>query len=543
MNQRRKQSIIAGGLTSSAGIFISKALGILYVTPFQAMATEANTAFYAYAYTVYDVMLHLSIAGIPFAIAALVAKYMVKNDYKTVILVRRLSTGILLSFGFIAMITLLIFATPITMLVLTNNVSPEAINKTRNVLIIVAMALFTVPLLSSFRGFYQGLKRFDLYAFSQVLEQFSRIVFLLGMGFLAIYVFGQDRIWAVYFAVASAAFSALIAIIHFVIIDRREYRFIKEASIKQEGEAVGVKQIVSELFFFAIPYLIVSFLNSGYNLTNLFLFNRTMFMISSDANYVQLLYSMIMFNSNKLTSIPQVLAPGFSIAIIPYISASLEQQDMKMVRKYILDVIDTVLYLGFPISYILLIFALPIYYVMYGGDNIILGAAVLSLSSMIGFFGAISPVITSTMMILRMRKQAIMVLTTGFIVKFATMIPLMLWLGYSGAILSTVLGSISIISINLVLIQKSYGVRYIYTVRKILFMVIGLLAMYITVNLFFWMKIDLTSYSRFVALIGLGIQVVITLGVYFATTYALGLPQQMYNMSLPALIKRVVTRR
>jgi uncharacterized membrane protein YhiD involved in acid resistance len=37
MTDRRKQSIIAGGLTSSAGIFLSKALGILYVSPFTAL--------------------------------------------------------------------------------------------------------------------------------------------------------------------------------------------------------------------------------------------------------------------------------------------------------------------------------------------------------------------------------------------------------------------------------------------------------------------------------------------------------------------------
>ena len=37
-NNFAKQSIVAGGLTSTAGIFLSKVMGILYVVPFSAMA-------------------------------------------------------------------------------------------------------------------------------------------------------------------------------------------------------------------------------------------------------------------------------------------------------------------------------------------------------------------------------------------------------------------------------------------------------------------------------------------------------------------------
>ena len=47
MTKGKKQSLIAGALTSSAGIFISKALGLLYVVPFTAIAGEANMSFYS----------------------------------------------------------------------------------------------------------------------------------------------------------------------------------------------------------------------------------------------------------------------------------------------------------------------------------------------------------------------------------------------------------------------------------------------------------------------------------------------------------------
>ncbi len=82
MTKGKKQSLIAGALTSSAGIFISKALGLLYVVPFTAIAGEANMSF-CVAYGYYDILLSICSAGIPFAVAAMVAKYSNNEDYKT----------------------------------------------------------------------------------------------------------------------------------------------------------------------------------------------------------------------------------------------------------------------------------------------------------------------------------------------------------------------------------------------------------------------------------------------------------------------------
>ena len=70
-----------------------------------------------------------------------------------------------------------------------------------NVMMIISFAFFTVPLLSGVRGYFQGLKDMKLYAFSQVLEQFSRITFLLTVAFVTVSLLKLDGIYAVYGAV------------------------------------------------------------------------------------------------------------------------------------------------------------------------------------------------------------------------------------------------------------------------------------------------------------------------------------------------------
>ena len=75
-----KQSLLIGALASSFGVFVSKMLGLLYYSPLSSLAGEGNMAFYSITYTYYDLLLQISSAGRPFAIAAIVAKYVAHED-------------------------------------------------------------------------------------------------------------------------------------------------------------------------------------------------------------------------------------------------------------------------------------------------------------------------------------------------------------------------------------------------------------------------------------------------------------------------------
>ena len=265
MNDRHKHSLILGGLTSSAGVFISKAIGILYVSPFTMLATDANLSYYARAYNVYEIVLNISIAGLPFAIATMVAKYTLKGQFKTVLLVRKLSTAILALMGFVAMIFLLLAAHPIAQFSVSGAADSLEVLRTRNVMMIMALAVFTVPLLNSYRGFYQGLKELKTYSFSQVFEQITRVSFLLGIGFLLVYILKFDAIWAVYAAIASTSLSAVSSIIYFIGKDRKVLNEIKQKAEVSDEVLPNQKEIIKEMFYFSVPFLLNVFLNNSNN--------------------------------------------------------------------------------------------------------------------------------------------------------------------------------------------------------------------------------------------------------------------------------------
>lgn len=541
MDKYRKQSLVAGGLTSTAGIFLSKVMGIIYVVPFSAMAGE-NLTYYARAYSIYEVILSITVAGIPFALATMIAKYIVRDDYKTVVLIRKLSTGILLVFGFLAMVSVLLFAGPIAGFTLKAAVGSIEYERTKIVLMIISADMFCAPLLSSFRGFHQGFKNLRSYAFSQVLEQFSRIVFMLGLGFLAIYIFHADSMWAVYFAIAATSISSVVAIIYFLFIDKRDYPAIKEQARLQEAPPVATKTIVRELFAIAIPYVVYIILGSNMNVSHLLFFNQAMLAYGETMVRTNLLYSILNFTSSKLMSIPIVVALGFSIAIIPYLTTALEQNDRKLTRKYVEDAMDTVLYLGVPICFILFAISTEVYYTMYGSADYVLGGYVLMIATPFALLSTFNPVVSALMMTLRLRKVIIFNLLIGFLISLVTIYPFILWFGFPGSILSSVVSALYVMIMNLYRIHQNTAFSFRTMMKRLMVIGLGIASMQIVFMLLRLMGLNVIQPNRLLSLLYLGIYGVLGILAYILMTGLFTLPQILFNTNFKKLKAKVLRR-
>ena len=539
---KRSQSLIAGGLTSSAGIFICKILGIVYIPFLASLAgSTATLNFYKQAYGYYEWIMLISLAGVPYAIATLVAKYHGTKDYKTMLLVRKIGMSVMLVLGFSAMILFMSLSGVIANLTTSIHTSPEDIQKTINVYIIVSLALFTVPLLSGQRGFFQGIKDFKTYAFSQVLEQVARVAFMIAMGSLAVYVFGYDGIWAVYFAVGSAAFSAVVAIVHLSFFHRDSVNEIKELAKSQEKPEVEKKMIIREFFYFSIPYLLFAFFgNSNLIAHNLF-FERALDIRNVDVDLIHVLGSMVGTTTSKITSIPQVLAVGFSPAIIPFITEAFERKDLASLKKNIVDALQTVLYICAPVCFFILVIPTEIYYIMYGTDYV-LGGEVLRWATLTAFFGTLSPVCNSLMMALRFRKQNLIILAIGYFLKLGIIVPFIAWFGYPGDFLSTTVVSVLVITLDLIIIWRHYRIDMKELLKNTSLMMIALVVAFLAVCLLQQTPLNVLNFKRSIGLLVLGVYGIVGLSIYFIITSYFKLPEKILGFRILDGFKRILGR-
>jgi O-antigen/teichoic acid export membrane protein len=538
--KRVKKSFIAGSLTSSAGVFVSKVIGLFYVVPYTAMATEENMVYYSNAYSLYNTLLQVCSAGLPFAIAAIVAKYADREDYKTVLLVRRLGTGMLSVFGFTAM---MLFALSSGFLA-RSGLGPEAlaedIHRMQTSYVILSVALFLVPILYSYRGFYQGFKELRVYADSQVLEQLVRVLALLGLSWICVYALHLDRIWAIYMGVASTSIGALAAILYYIRFDRGHIGAINRAARAQREAAVEKKEIVRELVAFGLPYLIVGVLGNSQALINAQFFIPTASRYGMKYEDARLMLSIIQLQCDKITSIPQVLSIGFSTGVVPYLTVSYEHKDWSGLQKNVRDCLDTVFYIALPLCYCIFALARPIYYIMYGGANLDAGEHALEWSALLALATTISPICNSMMLTLHQRKESILYLAVGFAVKCATFVPLIKYTGYIGAITSSVLCSLSIIYLSLARLSASFHIHYGRTFKRAAKMGVCCLCMQGAFSLLRLAGLGFSESSRLAALGELVIYGAAGMGVYLWTTSLMQLPQAIFHSNVRGLFKRIL---
>ena len=90
-------------------------------------------------------LLNVCQAGFPFAIATLVARYTTKGDYQTSIFVKKLSTRLMISLGFVMMLLFMLFSKPIAHMMYDGAVSADDL---RWAFVGSSFALFFVPILS-----------------------------------------------------------------------------------------------------------------------------------------------------------------------------------------------------------------------------------------------------------------------------------------------------------------------------------------------------------------------------------------------------------
>lgn len=537
----KKQSFLAGSLTSTAGIFISKAMSLLYVVPFTKMATEANMFYYSQSYTYFELLLSICTAGFPFAVSAMVAKYANKEDYRTVMLIRKMSMSLMLLSGFIIAIIFMATSGILSAHVLGPNATQIELDRMKTTFMILAIAIMLVPFLSVFRGFYQGLKELKVYAQSQVLEQFVRIIALLLLSYIGIYFFNFDRIVAIYMAVLSTSLAAFFAIIYYYRFDRKTIGVYRRACRKQNTKAVNSKRLFNEMLMFGIPYLIAAILGNSMSIVNSTFFMTAMSSFTEVAHKeAMLMYSVLQFQCNKLTSIVQVLALGFGAGIVPYLTTSLENRNYKELQKNVLDCLDTVLYIGLPLTFCLLLLSEPIYFIMYGDANLALGTEALKISAPIAITGTLAPISTQMVMTLRMRRKNLFYLFVGFSVKLITFFPLIYKFGYSGAITSSIITGCVVIFLNLQAISNRYHVRYRRVFKRLIKIILGLLAMN---GSFFALKIigfnALDQTSVLFTILRLAVYGLLGLLVYYQVTSMLNLPQYIFKTTFKGFINRI----
>lgn len=461
----KKNSLLNGALVTTIGVIISKILGIIYVVPFHAIIGEKGGALYGYAYTVYLLFMSLSSAGIPLAISKIVSEYQTLGYHNAKQRAFLLGKRISLLLGFVCFLIIMLFAPFIAKLILGDIVGGNSIDDVTYVIRVIGCAILVVPLLSIYRGYFEGHRFMSPPSISQVIEQLVRVLIIVLGSFFAIRVFHFDLTKSVGVALFGAFIGALSAYLYlFGKLKKNKGKFNDNLRNKNEP-IITNKTIIKKIIFYAFPFIMIDFFKSFYNYVDMFtvvkgLVNNANFSVLDAEN----IYSMLSTWCQKFNMIVLSISTGLVVSLIPSLTESIIKKNNSDINSKINQSISMLLFLAVPMTLGISFLSKSIWILFYGDSSF--GPSVLGYYIFSGFFIALFTAIVTILQTFQDYKSVFMVLISGLLFKLIFnnyMLVSFYRFGlpaYYGVISASIIGYLISFIIGICILIKKYKINF-----------------------------------------------------------------------------------
>jgi len=537
----KKNSFIEGTIVATLGILIVRAIGIIYVIPFNAIIGEQGGALYGYGYNIYQLFLSISSAGFPFAISKLTSEYNALGYKKAIQDTYKVSLRIISIISIVIFLLLFLFAPSIGKLILGNTTGGITYEDVGFVIRMVSFAILVIPFLSVTKGFLQGFKYITPYSVSQVIEQIVRVVVILTGSYLCINVFDLDLKYAVGIAVSGAFFGGLVAYIYLKRKIKKEDLLNKIESKKEP--IITKKEIVKKIMMYSVPFILISLVNNLYTTVDMILLSRTMNdILKINSNIVESVIGVYTTWGIKLNNIILAVSTGLVTSLIPNIVGSFTKKDMNDVNDKFNKAIGCVLLVIVPMTLFLSLLTEPVWTLFYGSSYY--GPLVYKVFVYTALFGGVYTIIVNTLQGLSKYKLVIVTVLSGLVTNAILDIPLMLLankLGFNpsyGAIIAALLGYTLSTTLSLVILNKKYGFRFMQSVKRLPHYLISWIIFIVTI-LLLKQIIPTNLNGRLIQIPILAAYGVVSFLIYFYVNYKNGNLEIVFGNKINLIINKI----
>ncbi len=406
--KNQKQSLLAGAGVLAIATIIVKLIGAVYKIPITNLIGTEGYGYFNGAYAVYTPVYAVSMAGLPVAVSKLVSQNMQLGKIKDARAIFKISQKMFFAVGLAGTLILMAIAVPYSKYV------AEAPMNYISMLAVAPCVLFCC-LMSSYRGYYEGLNNMTPTGVSQVIEASVKLIFGLAASYVfmtasvshyennavngAMKFFGQqvsnkDEAMAVIYPYAAAVailgvtLGSAIGLLYLVVRSKRKgFGFTREELVNSPAAESG-RVIAKKLLMFAIPVAASSLV---LNITNLIdditIRNRLAEALSTDLETVRSIYSFALEYEGTLDQnigtflygmhgsvinvknlIPTITLT-LGISAIPVLSKAWTAKDKNAVKGCIESALRVAMLIAMPAGFGIAALAQPILHLLYGSEN------------------------------------------------------------------------------------------------------------------------------------------------------------------------------
>lgn len=443
MSETRKlsqqETMVRGTAWSTAGNFISRLIGALYIIPWYAWmgknGAEAN-ALFGMGYEIYAMFLSISTVGIPVAVAKLVSKYNTLGQSETSIYMVKKILHIMALLGAIFAAIMYIGAPFFASL---SHGGEDLVRVLRS----LTLAVLVFPSMSVLRGYFQGYNNLKPGAMSQIAEQIVRVIWMLVTAFYIMKFGSGDYVSAVTqstFAAFVGMFASIAVLVYFLWKDGSLGLIFGKSSTSHL--VIDTNALVIETVREAIPFIITGSAIQVFKIIDQFTFGNAMAWFTDYSNTeLQVLFSYFSSNPSKVTMILIAVSSSIGGVGIALLTENYVKKDRIAAARLVINNIRMLMIFIIPAVIGATILAKPLYTVFYGvPQGQALGLFVVSLLQVIIL--AIYTILAPMLQALFQNKKAIKYFAYGMVIKLIIQIPFIYVFQAYGPLLSTAIGLI-----------------------------------------------------------------------------------------------------
>ena len=251
---RKQQSIEYGAIILLISTSLVKVIGAVFKIPLSNLIGDLGFGYFSSAYDLFTPIYSLAMAGLPIAVSRLVAENATTGRYRDVRQTLNNAKKAFFVTGFAGLVLMLALIYPFVHIT-------DPTGETVYSLFAIAPSILLCCVMSTYRGYYEGLRNMYPTAASDIIEALGKLILGYGFAYIAMKL-SNNVAYAAAAAMLGITVGALLAALYLRLRYQLKGDLITEAELAASPKPIDSKQAMRALIVIAIPVVLSSLANN-----------------------------------------------------------------------------------------------------------------------------------------------------------------------------------------------------------------------------------------------------------------------------------------
>lgn len=434
-NKRKLQSFEYGAIILLISTLLVKVIGAVFKIPLSNLIGDLGFGYFSSAYDLFTPIYSLAMAGLPIAISRLVAENMTVGRYKDVRQTLNISKKVFFVTGLVGFALMLILIYPFVKIT-------DPTGDTVYSLFAIAPSIFFCCVMSTYRGYYEGLRNMYPTAVSDIIEALGKLILGFGFAFVTVKLTSNVAL-----AAAAAMLGITVGAMLSALYLRLRFKFngdmISDEELNAAPEPISSKAAFKALIAIAIPVVLTSLANNVASLVDVSMvkwqlahivennaetiremysasiadYNRTAEHILTDSGISTFLYG-IRGKAFTIYNLIPTITSVLGVSALPVLASSWMLKDKQLIKKNIDSMLKVTALISMPAGIGCIALGGRIMGLLYSSvASVEIGGSMLQIFGFAAIFAGLSIPITSMLQAIGKQKIPVINIAIGALIK------------------------------------------------------------------------------------------------------------------------------